>query len=96
MDDCGSLRRDDGGFVGAVEDDVLLVVLLLDRAVFVLVLSGDCAVLLCLSFRGASLISPASLRWWSSRRPRMRRAYVGVSSCSQGAGDSLTSALWVS
>lgn len=77
MEDWGSLRRDGGGFVEAAEDDILLLVLLLLEAALV-VLSAACAVPPCLSLRGASLIRPASLRWWSSRRFRMRRAYARV------------------
>ena len=72
MEDCGSLRRDVGG-VG--DDDVLLLVMLL---VVFAVFSEVWVVLLCFSLRGASLIRPASLRWWSSRRLRMRRAYPSV------------------
>lgn len=77
MDDCGSLRRDGCVLELGGGDDALLVVVLLLKAALV-VLSVACAVLLCLSLRGASLIRPASLRWWSSRRLRIRRAYVSV------------------
>lgn len=48
------------------------------------------------SLRGASLISPASLRWWSSSRFRMRRAYGAQSAYTRSKLGDLTSALWVS
>ena len=48
-----------------------------------LVASVVVVVVVFFSLRGASLIRPASLRWWSSRRLRMRRAYR----CKQQATD---------
>jgi hypothetical protein len=75
IEDWGSLRRDVGG-VGedVVDEDVR------DDSVFgggkTAEDSEDCFVasVFFFSLRGASLIRPASLRWWSSRRLRMRRA----------------------
>lgn len=74
MDDCGSLRCEMG------ED--LLEGELVREAVFLgggEVVEGSrvllAAVLFLSVLRGASLIRPASLRWWSSSRLRMRRAW---------------------
>lgn len=78
MEDCGSLRREDGGVDDVAVDEEArgpdLGGASAARA------SGDCfAVSPLLScFRGASLIRPASLRWWSSRRPSIRRAYPRI------------------
>ena len=79
MDDCGSLR--------CVLGDDVEGELVREAEVFVeaevVELSESLAVLLLLFLsvlRGASLISPASLRWWSSSRPRIRSAY-GVLVC---------------
>jgi hypothetical protein len=78
IEGCGSLRRDVGGVGDSVDEEMLLLVTLFEVAVLV-VLSEACAVvLLCFFSRGASLIRPASLRWWSSRRLRMRRAYTYI------------------
>lgn len=75
IEDWGSLRRDVGG-VGeevlaeeARDDDVFGEGEAADKSEGCLVAS-----VFFLSLRGASLIRPASLRWWSSRRLRMRRA----------------------
>lgn len=75
MDDCGSLRWVRGDEVeGELVREVLLFVdgdvVELSESLLVL-LETFLSVL-----RGASLISPASLRWWSSSRPRMRRAWA--------------------
>ena len=70
IEDWGRRRRDVGSVVDAaddVRDDVL------DWAG----LEASACLLASVAFfslRGASLIRPASLRWWSSRRLRMRRA----------------------
>lgn len=75
IDDCGSLRRDVGAADDVVDEDALLLAAVLDVALFAVLSQAEVVVLLCFSLRGASLISPASCRWWSSRRLRMRRAY---------------------
>jgi hypothetical protein len=80
IDDCGSLRRDVGGVCECVDDDALLPEEFLEGGVFAALSGARAVVLLCFSLRGASLIRPASLRWWSSRRLRMRRAC----SCQRG------------
>jgi hypothetical protein len=77
--DWGSRRRDVGGAGEVAVEEVLLPAAPLAVAVLVVESERRVAVLPCFSLRGASLIRPASLRWWSSRRLRMRRAYVCVS-----------------
>jgi hypothetical protein len=74
MADCGRRRRDVGGAGEVGAEDVLLPDTAFEVAVFVAASADRVVVLLTFSLRGASLISPASLRWWSSRRLRMRRA----------------------
>lgn len=75
MEDCGSRRC----VLGADAEGELVraVAVLVDAVVVVLSESLLALLLLFLSIlRGASLIKPASLRWWSSSRLRMRRACV--------------------
>jgi hypothetical protein len=74
MADCGSRRRDVGGDGEVGAEDVLLLDMPFEVAAFAAASGGRLVVLLSFSLRGVSLISPASLRWWSSRRLRMRRA----------------------
>lgn len=73
MEDCGRRRW----VLGAeAEGELVRAAAVLVEAV-VLVLSDSLLVPLALflsDLRGASLIRPASLRWWSSSRLRMRRA----------------------
>ena len=73
MEDCGRRRCVLGA---AAEGELVRVDAVLVEAAAV-VLSDSSLVLLALFLsvlRGASLIRPASLRWWSSSRLRMRRA----------------------
>lgn len=75
MEDCGR-RRWVRGAEAEAEGELLRAAAVLVDAV-VAVLSDGLPVLLALflsGLRGASLIRPASLRWWSSSRLRMRRA----------------------
>jgi hypothetical protein len=75
----GSLRREVGAGEEALEEDGLLLVeafseedLVAPSEIWLALAPGF------LSLRGASLMRPASLRWWSSRRLRMRRACLQV------------------
>jgi len=75
IEDWGSLRRD----VGGVGEDVLAAEARDDDVFGEGETTDDsegclAASVFFLSLRGASLMRPASLRWWSSRRLRMRRA----------------------
>jgi hypothetical protein len=76
IEDWGSLRRDVGGVGEDVldedvrDDDVFSEGERVDDSEGCLVAS-----VFFLSLGGASLIRPASLRWWSSSRLRMRRAW---------------------
>jgi hypothetical protein len=79
IEDWGSRRRDVGGVGEDVAEEGVR-----DVDVFgggeVVEASEGCFVTFFFSSRGASLIKPASLRWWSSRRVSMRRAYAGLDS----------------
>ena len=72
IEDCGSLRRD----VGGVGEDVFEVEVpdVEDFGRADVAEDSEGCLVTFFSPRGASLIRPASLRWWSSRRLRMRRA----------------------
>jgi hypothetical protein len=79
IEDWGSLRRDTGGVGEEVFEEEVRDAELLGGAEGVEDSDG-CWVTFFFSSRGASLIRPASLRWWSSRRLSMRRAYAGSDS----------------
>jgi hypothetical protein len=75
IEDWGSLRRDVGGVGEDGFAEEVRGVEAFDEA-DVVEESEACFVTFFFSSRGASLIRPASLRWWSSRRLRMRSAYT--------------------
>jgi hypothetical protein len=72
IEDCGSLRRD----VGGVGEDVFEAEGrdVEDFGGADVVEDSEGCLVAFFSSRGVSLIRPASLWWWSSRRLRMRRA----------------------
>ena len=83
IEDCGSRRRDVGGAGEDVDEDEVRFVETLGEGDVTEASPAWLMEELFLSFlRGASLIRPASLRWWSSRRVRMRRACACVRLCS--------------
>jgi hypothetical protein len=74
IEDWGSLRRDVGGVGDDVVEEAVRDVDVLGGRDDVEASEGCLVASGLFSLRGASLIKPASLWWWSSRRLRMRRA----------------------
>jgi hypothetical protein len=95
MAGCGSLRRDGARVGEEVEGEAFLAVEPLGGGEMVAVSEACVASFFLSPFRGGSLIRPASLRWWSSKRLKIRSACRHMSQLARQAGRKCTPYLGV-